>query len=296
MPSIERRSSTSCGFSDSLARPTQLLADAAPLKPGPIPAGRAVPVSRRIVLLAPSHGVPPFLGGPSSRPSGSGRCPPTSALARIVRKRRRADACDTLPLAVLSGFAARHSGVPACFMPARRQRGLLDRLAPALCSASSPCPKRTAHSAVCQPMAVRLVYTGHLAEQPSPQPPRTLRGATHCPNAPLVGYAGSFLQPRAWTAWSMPSPWWRLVAHQPSAHFMAAASMRQGFAERVRLPGSKQSDFPPGHLSDIGPRWAPWTFSYCRRVHRGLSRVIIEAMACARPVIATARAGTWRPW
>jgi glycosyltransferase involved in cell wall biosynthesis len=62
--------------------------------------------------------------------------------------------------------------------------------------------------------------------------------------------------------------------------------------ERVRLAGLESKVIFTGHLSDIGSALGALdVFVLPSQFTEGLSRVIIEAMACARPVIATARGG-----
>jgi len=157
MPRIERRSLHLRVLRPHWRRPTQLF----------LLMLRHLNLDRfRPVVLCPSpgelsswlqgHGVRTlFLEAPKLKTLRVWRLPAYIwRLARIVRQEDAAlTHCDTLPLAVLSGFAARLAGCRRCFMPASQTAaaswtGWRLRSAPA----SSPCPKpQPRDSAVCQP-------------------------------------------------------------------------------------------------------------------------------------------------
>jgi glycosyltransferase involved in cell wall biosynthesis len=219
-------------------------------------------------------------------------------LARIVRREDAAlTHCDTLPLAILSGFAARLTGVPAVFHArVADSGGLLDRLAPLLCDRIIAVSEAAAARFGGLPALgrVRLVYNGaDLAQPPSPQAASDLR-ATYgiAPEAPLVGYAGQLLAAKGLDC--LVDAFAMVEGRLPSSRLliMGRGEHEARLRERVLRAGLKSKVIFTGHLSDISSALGALdVFVLPSQFTEGLSRVLIEAMACARPVIATARGG-----
>ncbi len=195
--------------------------------------------------------------------------------------------CDTLNSAFFSGLATAGSGIRVIFHArVSDSGGLLDRLVPFF-SDRIICVSKAVAARFSRSTRVRVIYNGVDTELFRPLPP-----ASPGLERSVIGYCGQLLKQKGLAdlivAFSM------VRAKLPEAMLMLAGRgpFEDGMKEKIGESGLEGTVVFSGFVDDISGFMAALDiFVAPTRFKEGLSRVLIEAMACGKPVITTTLGG-----
>jgi glycosyltransferase involved in cell wall biosynthesis len=199
--------------------------------------------------------------------------------------------CDTLYAAIACGIGLVGLGVPLIFHArVSRSGGVLDAMVPRLCTQIICVSRATAaRFSASPPSKVQVIYNG--VDLSAFLPVLKARAAREklgiAPDAFVVGYAGQLLKAKG--VESLIRAFARLRADSPAARLVIAG--RGGDEGLLKAAAGDGVLFLP--FSDSMPEFyaALDVFAFPTAHEEGLSRSLIESMACARPAVATPLGG-----
>lgn len=237
----------------------------------------------------------PFPSWRSARVIAIGRT--LIGLAALVRRHQIALVhCNAIGrVAVYAGLVGRWRGVPVLWhVRVAARESLLDRLLFRLASVVVVNSRAVGHRfAWARPGKVRCIYNGVDLGRFSPrQPPRHLRAALGLPeHAPVVGSVGRFVPYKGYAHLLEAA---RLVqAAMPGVHWVLVGDgeLRGELETQCRSLGMEGQVHFAGWREDIPDVLALCDLFVLPSLGEHFGRVLIEAMAMARPVVATDAGG-----
>jgi glycosyltransferase involved in cell wall biosynthesis/2-polyprenyl-3-methyl-5-hydroxy-6-metoxy-1,4-benzoquinol methylase len=214
-------------------------------------------------------------------------------LRRLVRSTRAEIIhCDTLVSAFLCGIS--FTGAALVLHARVSESGcLLDRIVPCMC-ARIICVSRavTARFTGCGNYSgkIKVIYNGVDTDEFSPGKGREefRRGIGVRPSAVLIGYAGQMMESKGLAVLLAAFKRTREVFPESRLVLAGRGDLEPVLREKARAYGLEDSVIFTGFLGDTSGFMAGIdVFVLPSFWFEGFSRVIIEAMACGRPVIAT---------